>query len=104
MAGAVTAFGASVTGLFPAAISGLKDRMLERAMAKRMLRLGMAARPILAQAMYTSTMKTLVPWIQAMVKHNRSVFRGQLHHRISATAVIKATEYGVDIGALRLIY
>ena len=104
MAGAVTAFGASVTGLFPAAISGLKDRMLERAMAKRMLRLGMAAGPILAQAMYTSTMKTLVPWIQAMVKHNRSVFRGQLHQRISATAVIKATEYGVDFGALGVRY
>ena len=97
-------FGGSLTGLFPAIIAGLKDRMLERAMRKRMLRLGAAAGPILAHAMYTSSMKTLIPWIQARVKANRSVFRGQLHQRITAKAVIKSKEYGVDFGALGVNY
>jgi hypothetical protein len=104
MAGAAKAFSATVRGLFPAAIAGMRDRMLERAMSKRMRRLGAASGPILAQAMYTAAMKTMVPWIQSRIKGNRSVFRGHLHQKITAKAVIKAPVYGVDFGALSVKY
>lgn len=60
---------------------------------------------VTAQAMYTSALAILVPAIKKEIEENYSVFRGQLHQRISARVTItSATEAGLEVGAIGVPY
>lgn len=97
--------GTSILGVFPAAFAGLKDEMLGLAIEKKLKSVGPEANLLLASALYTSAHHVLIPWMKAVVKANRSVFRGQLHQRINAKARVK-TKYKteLDFGALGVRY
>jgi hypothetical protein len=87
------------------AVAGVKDRALERKLIAKMATIGPESNVLLARAMYTSALHTLVPWMKARVKANRSVFRGQLHQRINAKSRVKsATTSELDFGAMGIRY
>ena len=86
-------------------VAGVKGEMLGRKLQARMAALGPESNLLLARAMYTSALHTLVPWMKARVKANKSVFRGQLHQRINAKSRVKsATAAELDFGALGVRY
>lgn len=92
-------------GMFPPSIAGARDAILGEKIAAKMERLGPQSTLILSKAMYTAAHNVLIPWMKARVKANRSVFRGQLHQRISAKARVTSTyKCELDFGALGVRY
>lgn len=76
---------------------------LEEAIAK-LTKLATEMPEQVVAAMYTSALRVLVPRIKDQIKENRSVYRGELHQRISVRAVLSGLNPYIEVGAIGVPY